>query len=81
MVIFKIQTYLDAVSGQKLQKNVVFMRSRSYFSFYKDMVYRTRKIYKDNSIANSILRKIVSIHFCPKKHSFCINKAESGKRI
>ena len=55
MVIFKIQTYLDVVSGQKLQK----LQKKSFLSdhdniflFYKEMVHRTRNIYKDNSVGN-----------------------------
>ena len=52
MVIFKIQTYLDVVSGQKLQK-ILFLSDRDQtFLFYKEMVHRTRKIYIDNSVGN-----------------------------
>ena len=49
MVIFKIQTYLDVVSGQKLQKlqKIVFIRSRSYFPFLqRNGASDEKKIYR-----------------------------------
>ena len=80
MVIIEIQTHLDSISGQKLQKKQTHFRSHLYFSFLLSNSASDEKYLHDENIGKNILHKIVSILYCRKYYSFCINKAESGAR-
>ena len=51
MVIFKIQTYFDVVSGQKLQK-ILFLSDHDHIFIFLRNGASDEKKYKDNSVGN-----------------------------